>query len=1057
MLKELFNWLNTPATEIKFSNQLISQKEIQFEKLEQLRKIRINELDQSHLSDPQKEKKSIEAQDPLPFIVFCDQEASPDQPMHLFELGLRYLLSRNVNHHEKIINQFKVQYLFAKYFDPLFGNQEMAIQFYLSHKESFRHFPGIQSIVNAISEKNEEVIDKTKVNYYLTILNKKLVTQKKAIDITPLFITKADNAHEFAAYILWLLHRGYSPAHIIKTLILQRYFEYHFTLIHSNQTHNPLNQLYGLLSQFIIAKPLIEFFAKEYGTGAPGCQFYSIYGTQDRNKRLEIINNESTDTFQFTTTKENFDQLYALFGDDFLIAALELLRRKFNNELYTLLMECLNTQISIKKLSNLITHYAHANKDMMLALIASLLSDATIKKFFSEKNPVILYLESYHDRIIQAVESENVPHYIKWIQTAYDTNFGRLSLLSILLKVMNNKNKSVAGALFEQILNILMLDPMNLDDSLVTHLIKIYKNNDHAQAIISNKLSSITINYLLQLKNICFASPLCQATLNQIEDHWLKVKSQLNIFSLFVKMNYIIFPENKYAVYIRVIDFYIRKTKNVNCLMQFLSLLPLPTSNTEVSERERLLVEIMTTPALREHPKIDEIIKIAILQLENDPIHQVDWWKKEYNGITIFSKAFTSHHETCIKNCLDILDSKYVLDITFINHILSQGNDRNLEFVVKTIANHDYKISNQNLIHQYLLQFSINAKRLDIVKLLCEANSYSSEIIKSLFTNATISDNLTIFGYLNKKFPLSEELIIDLIQCAVTHEKLSLIQYLFQAGTHNPSKEMLKSRFEAMLATKKFKLIRKIVVDISTSLDAVSAFTEVLQDNMIKQLKEKNILDNEIMLFILNPPNHLDLYKKLINFTESGLLDCENLKSYTKIQLLKKLVLSRKVYNNLDQSLPASHLLDLAKIGVLENYFDLLFDKIDYNIYLGSSYFIQLNCANALTPATCDTLIYFLKQKSSPDFFVNICLELQSLNLMNSVNFLFFKPLQVDSVKALYNAMCRLKLKYPEKEKYREQMMTLLFCKASHLLDLSFFSHPGSPQSTELVNKSFSL
>ncbi|WP_020424303.1 hypothetical protein [Legionella tunisiensis] len=560
----------------------------------------------------------------LDFIEFGKKELTAVADDSLFSFALKYCLSLLEKNEEATLIH-KSTHLFMAL---LHENKTKTLKFYEENKALFNNCEEInRQVAKELADiKMGEAVNS--VRKYLVFFTEQLAQQENALGVSELFKTELDDAEKFAALLLWLLQRGASSESIIRTNLLHDFLRYHLFTLHREES--AISQLYTLLAQFPEAEELVTQVGK-VSCDERGFESYSLDGVLHREGELPSVQVMGA-PLDFTPTEENFTALFKLFGQPFLFAAVVTPTTSDNEDWLNALKHRLNHESMLAKELPALINFIAARRPVLLKGLAQLIEESTAEHLISLNSGAILHLLAYKPTLFEKIKAINIEAYIQQLNVSDSSGPDVVAQLLIMLAVLLKYKHPSAGQAFDAIIEKLFDNAHLIDDMELLRQLKRYPG----WAIHLVRYST----QLQQQIEECIArcteqSPLTKDNYQLIEDTWFEVSRKLQTLTYLNAQAKFDFYD-KYKLHIRIAQACFKKqgsTFDINAFMELLSLEPPIQPSEDISEYERVLLEILTAID-------DELIRNTIIdKLEAIPIQRLNWRERDYGGETVFLKA----------------------------------------------------------------------------------------------------------------------------------------------------------------------------------------------------------------------------------------------------------------------------------------------------------------------------------------------------------------------------------------------------------------------------------
>ncbi|ARB91446.1 ankyrin repeat domain-containing protein [Legionella longbeachae] len=792
-IKELFNWLQGDEAALHYSDMVLSRELLdlqlsQAEKSSQtlLREVRIARYSKGAVTEKINELEKNDLY--VKYLKFCSQHSSEKS---LLFITLKYLLSQAQKEQPQIQLSNKVYQLFLV---VLQEDQESTLKFYNENKELFKDYDEIQEKVDLTLHQKKIDEDVQKVKRNLLKLNTFLSHQKNPLGLVGLFKNYIDDTEQFAALILWLLHRGVGAKKILQTYLLHDFLKYHFFTLHDKD--NEVVRLYTLLGCFPQTKTLLET-VKKTASDERGLQQYSLDGVFQKYELLTIspLHNPS----QFSQISENFLSLNKIFGLPFLIEAIINSNEYTDSKWQEALKDALNKpQFVIEELSGVIHLFASEYSPSVLKNLADLIDDSTVQELLSNNEGTVLYLIPYKPKLFDAINEKNSAELIQQFSKKHPDDSGIVYQLTALFMAFLRKKHPETSLVFQVLIDKLMRYPHLLEDE---ELLRQLKKFPDSGPLLFQRYEAIARQF-----NDCILEQTAESSFNSrnyqiIEDSWFDATRKFNVLGL-IKPQTKFTLGNKYAFQAKVAQIAFLHHGEKFDLDAFIEALSLPPVTSDaVSEYERILIEMLAT--------IDnELLRKQIIEkLETDPVGRFDWMKKEYEGKTVFHKAAIYGNLGLIKLFEDELEPE------FFNKAVLYAAQENQWSTVDYLLQLDTTFLTENEI-EAVVRFAAQQGQVNIIQFFYDNYDYapSTNEIATILEQAIINNHLNVVTYFyQSSFALPKQSVINnLFNLAIEAEAIDVISFIAEAEENKPTLSAVEKAFEQATLHQKLKIIQTL-------------------------------------------------------------------------------------------------------------------------------------------------------------------------------------------------------------------------------------------------------
>ena len=537
MLYELFSWLRTSEGDKDIHPEIVSLSEVQNEKnqaetvLRQLLyKYRSQKyapskyISSDHINEISELLIAIlQQEDFIRFLDFSLEKLEKQGSCTQVELGLDFLFSSIKSLAQTKFHDEKSCKLFLSYLNY---NEAKAVSLYQDKSSQLA-----KNIFFKFSE--------TLTHYYLTELKLLLKEQKNPLGIVPFCKQYIDNIEKYAAFTLYFLERKVENNALIESGILHDLLLYNLPEI--GLEHNELRRFYELLGCYSEGKELIKI-AKDISSGMEGFNAYSLVGSLEREENLKEITLQKP-VYDFSYSINNFNALYHLFGNDFLVAAIASHAQQKNIICNNFLKKIFGEKLTVDELVHLIRKLAVSHIEL-LPIFCGFLSDEQFEKLLENKVPEILHFIPYKKDLCHKIGFLEVQQYLQKMSQEMSSHYELLPSLLSLLDEFSKSNQKIADLIYENILDLLISQPQLLDDDAIYKCMKKYRGKikviekkcKDAETAFNDCLISQTSQYpfLIQHYHI-------------IEDAWVKAKNTVSCLKNLFRFSHHI-PKDKYLL-----------------------------------------------------------------------------------------------------------------------------------------------------------------------------------------------------------------------------------------------------------------------------------------------------------------------------------------------------------------------------------------------------------------------------------------------------------------------------------------------------------------------------
>ena len=778
MLYELFSWINNNETELLFSNKLVTREVIEFEhnsallkQRELLAKVRVERLGSSSSALTGLESQNLLAQQDsfIKFIGFCRTTLGEKEHLNSFILAMEFLLPLSVGEFSPAIKIEKINKLFMAL---LRENKDLALAFYHDHEVEFDKFSQIKIMVSA-----------EKVKVFLANMIVQLRTQENAVAIAHLCKPSIEDTEQFAALILWFLHREVSTTEIIQTNLLQNFMAYHLAWL--SLPDNPIQNLYQLLDSFPEARALVLASA-HVQCQERGFASYSITGELSELGDLHRVYIPSS-PLDFTPTAENFAVLYRLFGLHFLADALKWYMSSKSVVWKNELRLTLNSDASLEsQLPTLINNAAIEGVPNTLATLASLIDDDTIEKLVIRHNGAVLHLLPHKPILLKRISGEEVVSFLRQLRSSDEQVFDVIRQLLAFFVAFRDENKAMASLVYEAVIDVLILHQEFLDDAYVMKQLSKFSEKE---ILLTSRCERLKAQF-----DQCITHQFTEPTFSTdsyhiIEDTWHSFSRQYNVLKEIMPLTHPC-PDDKYKLIGHLAKTYISSHPSSFILDDFISALEIAPQllDEKVTEYERVLIELLTTID-DEYIRSEIIEKFAILATK-----RLEWISIEYGEDDVLSRAAKQGNVGLIHWLEARLDIGHIA----IKRVVNIAVAAKQWTVVDYFCNSSSLEPQQEVLKELLIS-AVSSGRLETVKILCGGiiTHFTERLLSQTLVDAVTKGHLSVARYLCKLHApaTSAALLAKLLKLAVQFKHPDLVDFIGNL----PSSELLKLSVEREL------------------------------------------------------------------------------------------------------------------------------------------------------------------------------------------------------------------------------------------------------------------
>lgn len=603
------------------------------------------------------------------------------------------------------------------------------------------------------------------------------------LGLISLFAEHYDNPQRMAAFILYLLEQGATPAkrNEIANKIFQSGLLHEFLLAHvgfMSTDDNPVTQLYRLLNTFPIAVPLVDqalsTSVKTSTEVNKAFVNYSLDGTEQHSgheaKQL-LIRHLSPILFDAVPQPTAFKPFYDLFGQRFLLNMLIYYRNSSNVGVKQILEQQFNNLssegVSHQALVQLLNVLARENNERLLRAVAELLEETTITALIESGNFAVFHLIPFKSTVLDKLNLAQVQRYIASLQPN-DNQFDHLILLRTMLLQFRWRGdaEEVTALIFDKIINVLMANP-NLDDRSLIQALHSTAWILNCKALLQQHAVLLTeqLNQLIRAM-ITSDAGLTPDTAQDLSSAWRDLVRQWNVLKEISPNLVSDFPHDKYAFYVRVVkEITVHQGNDFDLQATLINFFPVVEEQElllhypegSVSEHERTLIELLA--AINDN---EGLWVQAIQQLEAPPINRSNWLEQQYSGHTLVELASKQGNNSL---------TQYLL-------LLKENNKLN-----QAIANHSLKTAvaakQWDTVKRLIYLSGANKLDLDSVSEALVAATKDNQLASLLTPESSVLQNQGLFHKKRRKIELPVDRA-QLLTLLVAHGEEETIKQLIQ-------------------------------------------------------------------------------------------------------------------------------------------------------------------------------------------------------------------------------------------------------------------------------------
>ncbi|MCP0914266.1 ankyrin repeat domain-containing protein [Legionella sp. 27cVA30] len=808
MLNELFSWLNDDANHHPISSQIVYLSTLKNEldgfslkNRKLLASFWSSKYSSNDNVNAEAQKKLSMQKEFLDFLNFCENKLAVKDGCSAALLAFQYAIASQ----QQVKRAYDIEKMKQLISLAMQENREETLSYYLSEKEHLN-----SDVRSAIST--------AIVEHNLSYFTVQFTHQKNPLGIIPLCRQFLGTPEEFAALLLWLLQQGVAVERILKAGLLHDFIGYHLFSLHAPES--PIIELYALMAQFPQAHALCEKAAR-ISCSARGLEAYTLTGVlQEAEESCEI---DREDSYDFTSDADNFKDLYTVFAQPFLSAALKFTAQE---AWFEQLAAALNS-LPLKDLSRFIDMTAAEKNPKLIEKLSALISVGTLNGLLDDKHWSVLHLLPYKGDLYEKISSIKIEGVLNYLDQQEASLFDKIPQLMSLFLAFRDKKKEVAISIYENIIDKIADNPQFSEDS---YLLKNLRKFKHKERILVKKCGQYEASFHFEvLKQIaCF--PFTISHYYAIEDAWLHASRKLNALKEIVYFDSG-FPHDKYNLqgYIgkllfkqqgeqfNIEDFMV--SLGVDCIL----------NPTEVNEYEYALIESLC--AIDEENCRNKIIGMLAEKYKN-----YNWLHRKYGQEGILARVLRNDNaglfiflaekqplqitralikEICREavhfipweitpwNVIHYLVTtnaeQFDCDVIrqFLDLAIQQNRPASIELFCKLGIQHQDKKLGRMIERAFRL--AVEQANIPLINFFCGLNQslISPTLMLEGVGQALTKENFAIAAYIMESIPKNnffQHSIEMLLQAAVAKNKPNIIQFLYGA-TETLSKNCLQKAF----------------------------------------------------------------------------------------------------------------------------------------------------------------------------------------------------------------------------------------------------------------------
>lgn len=450
--------------------------------------------------------------------------------------------------------------------------------------------------------------------------------QENILELAPMGKSFIGEPQAFAAFLRYLLHQGLSSETILSTHLLQDFFLYYCSTI--GQINNPIEKLYRLLQAFPETLPLTNL-AKTICCDEESLASYALDGSaQHPTGHLTQVEHSSR-IILYTPNKDNLNTLYAVFGIDFLMAALCQWDKQQPNTIWvSSIAQLFNQPYTVAtQLPNLLTRLYE--QTLLQKTVAKILNDATLMELLKNRADCILYLIPFCPQLKEAIPIEGLSGFIDALRQ--QANQDKTVLIANLFGVYDGvKHNIEAGAfVLNALLDEVLCSAYALDD---VRLIGKLRSCINIHDCITKKIRALEfdLDTIIQLNT---QRSIQEMQYVDVKDVWRMAALSIKHLQLIAPSIKSTCPENEYILYNRLARAFLEQSECTFELNTFATALGVNPDfeRDNVTIYERALIELLV--AIDEH----HFRTTCIEHLDTYSKHP--WRTRLYNDMSLMHHA----------------------------------------------------------------------------------------------------------------------------------------------------------------------------------------------------------------------------------------------------------------------------------------------------------------------------------------------------------------------------------------------------------------------------------
>ena len=834
MLEELYDWIIGSEPMLVVAYQVVTADALARERIISERKLNHLIADRHNATEDAMSyavKQVMRYRGYKEFVIFCIRNLGENPSVGSFLLALKYLL---VLDHDPKISLIHHAHVNSVFFALMRENKEAAVLFYDSCQDKFEPFDWIK--LSCSKEKTLDHLEQLKCQLRL----------QESPSIAHLFSCFMEDVEQFAASILWLIHKKVSIQYIFQTNLLHDFFLHHVAWLDS--INSPIRHVYALLSQFEQAEELVnkartvQCKGRGFYSTKKSDMSYSITGdlfVESSSSRVKSVTLQYT---TFTPTQANFESLHEVFGVNFLYEALLWNLHEYTPCWGAALGHTINSDTHMKDLlPALINLLGARGKFAELEHLASLMLDITFEKLLGHRSRSIFHILPYKPILLRNMTLEDVTLYLSFMTSDDENSLDALRQLVALFNAFKTiSHRNIACMIYEAILDILVHHPELNDDRDLTEKLQRFPGKE---ALIISRYKRLKLDF-----DHIIASQLVDGAVNtvgyhMIEDAWLLIFRERILLEKMVPL-FTDCPHDKYQLQAHWMKLYFMSHQDRFHMSAFIAAFEVSPELLPdvVSEYERVLIETLTTID-------DKIIRNDIIaEFEKNDVQKYRWRTYEYGDACVFDRALKQGNIGLLEHL-----SRYNIAINSesVSIALFTAKDSLQWGVVRYLcAAYAEKLSQKTL--KIILESAIEQGQLPTVQLLCTQYIHhliEQHIVKSLVEAATNGhrDVIEYFCRQNSGFMFNGAVRVKVLQAAVDNNQLDVIEYFGQLPEQLPLVLIMERAFEQAATNNHLLMVQRL-----SCLQTNMPRQQVIEDTLVKVVKLGHLFIVDHLIALLN-------------------------------------------------------------------------------------------------------------------------------------------------------------------------------------------------------------